>query len=106
MEGEPPTFGGMPLPVPGTDLPSFAEAAPVVREDEREIFFAAGTSVASFDIYPATRADAAAPFDAPIKVDALSTNGIDYPVWIAPDGCELYYINKANNVATLFVAKR
>lgn len=105
MEGEPPTYGGSPQLVAGTDLPGFAEAAPVVREDELEIFFSAGTSVASFDIYTATRASTADAF-APVKVDALSTAGIDYPVWIAPDGCELYYINKANNVATLFVAKR
>lgn len=105
-EGDPPAFGDQPVLVPGVDLPGAQEFAPVVRDDELEMFFASGSQLAQLDIYTATRDSRSEPFRTPVRIAAASTAGIDWPVWISPDGCELYYINKANNVATLYVARR
>jgi hypothetical protein len=40
-------------------------------------------------------------------VTAISTpDQIDYPVWLSPDGCELYYISKLADLGSLYVARR
>lgn len=106
MEGTPPTFGTDMQQVRGTDIANNEEFAPVVRDDELEIFFASGREM-QLDIYMATRGSRNDAFGTPVKVVSTTTSGIDWPVWISPEGCELYYINKdANNVATLRVTRR
>jgi len=106
MEGDPPTFGGAPVAVAGLNVPGQDEFAPVVRDSELEIFFASGAGgIANLDIYQAARDSTGVPFGTPAKI-SLSTSGIDWPVYISPNGCDLYFISKTNNVATLYVAKR
>jgi Tol biopolymer transport system component len=106
MAGEPPLFGGQPRVVEGVDVPNSEEFAPVVRDDELEIFFASGSGgTSALDLYVASRANASATFGTPEKL-ALSTSAIEWPVWIAPNGCDLYFISKQSGVATLYVAKR
>ena len=109
--GGPPAFGPS-AEVAGVNTTAF-EMAPVVRDDEREIFFAtnrgdpdAPDAIGALDIYAATRDDADLPFGTPVKLDALSTTGTDWPLWLSPDGCELFFINKAAGLATLKVARR
>ena len=89
------------------------DAAPVVSNDELEVFFASRrSSTDSHDIFTATRDRASAPFGAPTKIEALSTPspGIDWPLWLSPDRCKLYYINKDSDddgaTARLFVTSR
>jgi hypothetical protein len=104
--GDPPQFGGAAVEVPG--LPSDGEElAPVVSSDELEIFFASDRDGIGkpFDIFVATRSSTTQPFSAPTRVETLSTVGIDWPLWLSPDGCDLYYINKAT-AATMFVTHR
>jgi len=110
--GGPPGFGGASDLVDGVNS-SGGEYASVVSEDELEIFFASdreSTGVPAtmpIDIFGATRALASGPFVTPVKLAALSTlDGSDWPVWLSPDGCDLYYINKVANFATLKVAHR
>lgn len=110
--GGPPTYGGDSDLVAGVNTPG-AEAAPVISDDELEIFFSSdreSTGVpagAALDLFVATRSMTNLPFDVPVKLPALSTvDGIDWPVWLSPDRCDLYYINKVNDFATLRVAHR
>jgi hypothetical protein len=92
--------------VSGTDIPNpIEEFAPVLRDNELEIVFAAGANFA-LDLYTATRASAGDAFETPARIAELSTDGNDWPVWFSPDGCELFYISKQGAIATLYVAKR
>lgn len=110
--GGPPTFGGASDLVAGVNT-SANEAAPVVSDDEREMFFASDRESTGvpvdmpLDIFVATRGATDRPYEMPVKVPLLSTtDGTDWPVWLSPDRCDLYYINKVSGLATLKVAHR
>lgn len=107
--GTPPTFGTATV-VPGGAEPSYSEFSPVVSEDELELLFAAdrhAPGTGELDIYRSTRSDPSSPFSTPVRDMAHSLpNGNDWPVWMSPDRCELYYINKQSGLATLKVARR
>jgi hypothetical protein len=107
--------GGPPAFSPAVAVPGIAttanEQAPVISADERELFFASDrlepNDTLKFDIYTATREDASQPFSPPVRVPELSQDGgNDWPVWLSPDGCDLYYINKTATVSTLYVTQR
>jgi hypothetical protein len=109
--GPGPGFGSR-EPVASINSPA-DDAAPVVTNDELEIFFASKrTGENSFDIYTATRTDANAPFESARVLPMMSTAhpGIDWPLWLSPDRCTLYYINKQSDeptaTATLMVTSR
>jgi hypothetical protein len=99
---------------PVTSINSAAdEAAPVVTNDELEVFFASKRmGENSYDIYTATRMADDAPFEEAQLLQAMSTPhpGIDWPLWLSPDRCTLYYINKQSDeptaIATLMVTSR
>ncbi len=110
--GAPPDFGAAPVEVPGVNSPA-DEFAPVVADDELEIFFASNRQepggAMALDVYTATRTSATEDFATPQRVGELSgSTTIDWPLWLSPDRCSLYYINKdtTTNVATLAVARR
>jgi Tol biopolymer transport system component len=107
--GGPPSFSPA-IQVAGTVSPD-DEQAPVVSADERELFFSSdrhAPNVADkLDIYTATRSDPSQAFSMPVQVPAVSQDGgNDWPVWLSPDGCDLYYINKTAGVSTLYVSRR
>ncbi len=105
--GEPPLYGGTAEIVAGIETAA-GEYAPVVANDELEIFFASDRVNGNFelDLYTATRTSTAMPFDPPVRIDSLSTDGIDWPLWLSPDACDLYYINKPGAFATMYVSHR
>jgi hypothetical protein len=106
--GDPPTFGNSAMLVTGVNTTN-GEFAPVVTDDELEIFFASDRGGAALDVYTSTRSDRSQPFPTPVVVSALSAGGNDWPLWISSDACDLYYINKTsgtNGIATLYVAHR
>jgi hypothetical protein len=107
--GGPPAFGGSSELVPGVNTDDL-EFAPVVTDDELEIWFASDRLAPGgpLEIFTATRTAVTEPFEEPTRVDAVSSTGIDWPLWISPDACDLYYINKTTNpdLATLSVAHR
>lgn len=79
------------------------DAAPVASNDELEIFFASKRGgMDSHDIYTAIRTNRNDPFGAVQKLEQLSTPspGIDWPLWLSPDLCTLYYINKESDAPT------
>lgn len=112
--GTAPAFGAAPMPVPGVNVAGTVEAAPVVSDDELEIFFASdrhdpGGSFVDLDLYTATRDSPTASFGAPRRLTQLSAANTDWPAWISPSGCELYYLNRdeaAPNHPKLYVARR
>ncbi len=108
--GDPPAFGGSAVIVPGTES-SADDYAPAVSSDELELFFASnehnGGNDGEIDIFTATRDAASEPFSPRVRVPELSTPATnDWPVWLSPDGCSLYYIHREGLVSTLFVASR
>lgn len=95
--------------------PAVDEVAPVVSDDELEIFYGSNASspnneITGYDIYRATRPRAAADvaFGEPEKIPGLSGDANDWPVWISPDRCDLYFVKRdpATTVAALYVASR
>lgn len=92
--------------------PDKYEQAPVVSEDEQEIFFASDRSVDdAFEIWTALHqpGQAAHEFLAPGLVPGLASTGLDFPTWLSPDACSLYFISKAKDArsaGTLKVATR
>lgn len=107
--------GGPPSFSPGAQVPGLVstadEVAPVISNNERELFFAANRHAAiqtgMLDIYTATRPDASQAFSMPERVPALSNDGgNDWPVWLSADGCDLYYISKTGEISTLYITRR
>ena len=109
--GGPPAFGGGADLVAGINSAT-DDLAPVVSDDQLEIFFGSDRTnpmpdLRGLDIFTASRDTSTGAFGPPAKLPALSTtNGIDWPVWLSPDRCDLYYINKVADVATLYVTHR
>ncbi len=82
-----------PAPVLSVNTTAIEETA-VVTQDERTIFFSSNRAPKSgndYDIYIAQRAVAGDPFGTAVALDALNGNGADYPTWVSPDGCALYF---------------
>mgnify|MGYP005852872777 CR=1 FL=1 len=103
--GRPPDFKGATL-VPGLGDPA-NDFAPVPTEDELEIFFASARAPSqALDLWAAKRSSPDQPFGAPVRLPALSGSDNDYPTWISPDACELYFIKKTGQVAQAYVARR
>lgn len=92
---------------------SSEDVAPVVAEDELEMFWASNRGDAlnkgDLDIWTATRptSNPSYRFEVEKIVAGLSTQGKDYPTWLSPDACHLYLIQKnASAIGTLMVADR
>jgi hypothetical protein len=73
-------------------LPTRAET-PVVSPDELTIYFAAFDPLGTTwgDIWMATRTSTDVPFSQPTDLSELNTTGHNFPEWISPDGCRLYF---------------
>src|SRR5262249_36000015 len=80
---------------------------PVLSDDELTIFF---TSTRIYDvngdIWVATRGSAADDFDPPADVFELNTPGLDFPGWLSPDGCRLYFTRAEGGGTQMYVASR
>jgi hypothetical protein len=80
---------GEPTPVP---LNTHAEN-PVVSQDELTIYYAAydQTGTTFGYIWMATRISTDMPFTELTNLSELNTTGHNFPEWISPDGCRLYF---------------
>jgi Tol biopolymer transport system component len=86
-----------------------AERAPVPSADGTYVYFAsdrADGGVGLSDIWMAKRAAAGQPFGVPVNVKELNTDGEDFPTWLSPDGCRLYFSSKRNGNDDIWVAER
>jgi Tol biopolymer transport system component len=72
-------------------LPELGDASsPAISSDELTIYFASDRG-GNLDIWTATRTSTASPFGAPSHVDELASSSQDFPTWISPDGCRMYF---------------
>jgi hypothetical protein len=86
--------GSFDVPAPVAELNTGGiESAPVISDDGLEVFFSSNrpNGVGETDIWSATRPDAASPFEPPKLVRHVNTVGDDWPVWLSPDRCRLYF---------------
>lgn len=110
-EGAAPTFGApSALPGPQVNQASSNQFAPVVTEDELEVFFASSRPPGNddnFDLWVARRSTKTEPFGPAQRLDSLNGGQNDFPTSISPDACELYYIRKSvAGVGAAFVTRR
>jgi hypothetical protein len=61
-----------------------SEMDPVLTEDGSTIYF-----FRKGDVWRATRPGRDAPFGPPAQVAELNTTSIEWPTWVAPDGCTI-----------------
>lgn len=92
---------------------SSSDFNPTVTPDERTIYFSSNRPAAGakgqYDIYFATRASKDVPFSAIKPVEELNTTANEYPDWISPDGCRLYFTSdrvRGDGSGDVFVAER
>jgi Tol biopolymer transport system component len=83
---------GSPVAVAGIELNlGTNEEAAVVTDDELTIYFSSDRTGGG-DIYVATRESVADDFGRPEPIEGLNTpDNLDWPTWISPDGCILYF---------------
>jgi len=83
-----------PVAVGGISSP-YADQNPVVSDDELTIFFASDrpdpAATGGFDIWVATRRSPGDDFDPPSLVPELNSIAFEFPGWLSPDGCRLYF---------------
>lgn len=81
---------------------------PITTGDELTIYFASDRPGGSkdYDVYVAHRANAAAAFGAPTKVDELSSTKDDYVSWVSPDGCAVVVESYVSGSADLYYAEK
>jgi hypothetical protein len=99
---------GAPVAVSTVNTQS-TEYAPVVTSDELTIYFAStrtdSPAKGNFDIWKASRASTSASFDPPVNVQELNTANTEWPEWMSPDHCRLYFSRSVAN-QKLYVASR
>jgi hypothetical protein len=68
-----------------------AEYRPVVSDDGLTLYFDRVGGASADDIWIATRTSTTATFGAAQSVTELNTSGVDFPIWLSPDECTLYF---------------
>jgi hypothetical protein len=80
---------------------------PVVSADELVLYYYdTAPSGSGGGIVMRTRTSIGVPFGEPTELTELNTPDVEWPQWISPDGCRLYFGRGTANGAFLFVAER
>jgi hypothetical protein len=77
----------VPITLANTDA---GERAPVITNDNLTLYFASNRA-GSYDIYSVQRKTVADGFGYPLPVTELNTPSHEFPDWISPDGCTIYF---------------
>lgn len=83
--------------------------SPVLSKDGLTLYFAMSThTTALTDVFVAHRPSVGALFEAARAVPELTSAADDYPSWISPDGCRIYFTSNRDeaNRGELYVAER
>jgi Tol biopolymer transport system component len=89
-----------PVLVAGAQLNTAStESSPAVTPDELHLYILSNRAGVQgvYDIYASSRATTADAFSAPVSVTELNTTSIDFPSWISPDNCVLYFTRAITN---------
>jgi Tol biopolymer transport system component len=100
---------GVPAPVEGANSSS-SEYAPTLSADELILYFGSGRKESpaqgNQDIWMTRRASRTATFDPPVNVRELNTAAEEWPSWLSPDGCRLYFTRVGATGRKMWVAER
>lgn len=78
---------------------------PAISSDGLTLYFSSDRiQQGNYDIFVGTRADVMQQFGNFAPVNALNSNGTDYPNWISPNGCRMYLSSNRNGMYQMFVA--
>jgi hypothetical protein len=58
------------------------------------------------DIWMARRSSTTASYDPPVNVQELNTAADEYPSWLSPDNCRLYFSRSGPTGDKIYVAER
>jgi len=87
--------------------PAADERAPVVSADETKIYYATRTPGGHYRMWMATRPSTDVAFSTFRSLDEISASDFDeYPAYITPDGCELYFASGRSGARDLYRARR
>lgn len=94
--------------VPGVNLSFEGERHAVVSPDQTIIYFARNSKAQEGiqHIFRATRKSTAEPFGDEAEVTELSTSASQFPNFISPDLCTLYFTSNGQGSEDLYVARR
>lgn len=100
---------GAPVQVSTINSPS-DEYGPTPSANELTLYFGSirpdSPAKGNFDIWMAKRASPTANFDPPVNVQELNTTDAEWPDWLSPDACRLYFTRTSANVRNIYVATR
>jgi Tol biopolymer transport system component len=103
---------GVPVEVSTINTPA-EEFAPTPTSDELVLYFGSSRLDApakgSMDIWMTRRTSTAANWDPPTNVQELNTTAFEWPDWLSPDRCRLYFTRNTGTTFTtpsLYVATR
>jgi Tol biopolymer transport system component len=86
------------------------EQHPILSDDRLTIYFASNRddpdALGDYDIYRATRSTLSDGFGAPTLVSELNSPAGDFPRWLSPDGCRLYFHSNRDGAFAIYVAAR
>jgi Tol biopolymer transport system component len=98
-----------PVAISTVNTPSI-EYMPTPTPDELILYFASNRADSpakgDYDIWVAKRASRTANFDPPVNVQELNTAAEEFPGWISPDNCRMYFSRKGASGQKIFVAER
>ena len=79
----------------------------MLTDDKLSVFYYSTRSGGGGDLYFATRADAAAPFDAPQPIAELNDpDAVDQDPWISPDGRHLFFSSNRTGTFAVYESTR
>jgi len=100
---------GTPAAVSTINTPS-TEEAPVPTADELVLYFgstrADSPAKGADDIWMTKRSSVSAAFDPPTNVSELNSSAAEWPDWLSPDRCRLYFTRNGSTGLKLYVAER
>lgn len=89
---------------------SSGELAPAPSPDELTLYFGSDRPDApakgNVDIWMTKRAAASDPFEPPLNVQELNTSALEWPDWLSPDNCRLYFDRDGATGRRIYVAER
>ena len=85
------------------------ETGPVPNANGTALYFGSSRddqAATRLDVWIARRAKAGDAFGAPSRVDELNTAFDEWPSWLSPDGCRLYFTSNRGGSYDLYFARR
>lgn len=84
-------LAAMPTPVAELNVPDAQDYQPVLSANELDIYFASNRGAGSgMDVWHASRKGPGDNFSVPERDPSLSSEFLDFPTWLSPDGCNMY----------------